>query len=395
MRTKGMIRFTAVVAVLALTAVACAAAPGDVGDDSRGEGSTSGETLDEACREFSTAWGQDNFDGAAAALQDMASAMAKNFPEEAALTTGVVAALADGDERALARLEPVIPILGSEACAAAQEIVSVYATAPAPDPERVAADLAEARKRWAEASITTYYYETSTHRGDNTADVFRCGFGGYLVVQVMDGAPSAARDKLSGCEVGLGDPERPPLTVEEWFDLIDSLLSNPAELRELHATFSDIGVPVEFFAASRSGDVEGGIRDLTEGVRDDQEAERILSDLKQAQALWEAAGVASYRFRVEVGCFCLEEYRGPFTVVVRNGAVEATRNGEPVAEFAPTGYFTVPGLFDAVERFAYSDAITVRYHPDFGFPVIIDADPVANAIDEELRILVTDFTING
>ena len=291
MRSAGMIRFAAVVAVFALTAVACAAAPADVGDGSGGEGSASGEALDEACREFSAAWGQDNFDGAAAALQDMASAMATDFPEEASLTTGVVAALADEDEDALARLELVIPILGSEACAAVQEIVSVYATAPAPDPERVAADLAEARKRWAGAGITTYHYETFTHLGDNTAGVFRCGFDGYLVVQVMDGAPSAARDKLSGCEVGLGDPKRPPLTVEEWFDLIASLLSKPAELRELHATFSDIGVPVEFFAASGSGVVEGGIRDLTEGVREDPEAEQILADLKQARALWEAAAV--------------------------------------------------------------------------------------------------------
>jgi len=395
MRATGRIRFTAVVAVFALVAAACAADPSDVGGGSGGEGSTSGETLDAACREFSTAWGQDNFDGAAAALRDMASAMATAFPEEASLTTEVVAALADGGERALARLEPVIPILGSEACAAVQEIVSVYVAAPAPDPGGVAADLAEARKLWAGSGITTYYYETFTYGGDNTAGVFRCGFDGYLVVQVIDGAPSTARDKISGCEVGLSDPERPPLTVEEWFDLIDSLLSKPSELRELYATFSDIGVPIEFFAASRSDELEGGIRNLAEGVSEDQEAEQILADLRQAEALWEAAGVASYRLRVEVGCFCPEEYRGPFSVVVQDGVVEATRNGEALAEFAPTSYFTVPGLFDAVERFAYSDAITVTYDPDYGFPMIIDADPAANTIDEEQRILVTDFTIDG
>ncbi len=60
---------------------------------------------------------------------------------------------------------------------------------------------------------------------------------------------------------------------------------------------------------------------------------------------------------------------------------------------APTDYFTVTGLFEAVEQFAYSDGITVTYHPDFGFPVTIDADPSANTIDEEQRIVVARFTV--
>ncbi len=80
--------------------------------------------------------------------------------------------------------------------------------------------------------------------------------------------------------------------------------------------------------------------------------------------------MSSYRVRVEVQCFCPEERRGPFAVVVRTGIVEATRDGKPVAEFASTTYFTVPGLFTAVERFAYSDDITVAYDPDYGFPAI-------------------------
>lgn len=56
-------------------------------------------------------------------------------------------------------------------------------------------------------------------------------------------------------------------------------------------------------------------------------------------------------------------------MVVQNGAVfEVKRNGQPAGEVVPTGYFTVAGLFEAVEQFAYSDGITVTYDPDFGFP---------------------------
>lgn len=74
----------------------------------------------------------------------------------------------------------------------------------------------------------------------------------------MDGVPFEARDRLSGCAVDLNEANRPPLTVEELFDLIDSVVSEPSGLRELHATFSDIGVPIEFFAASDSGEIDGG-----------------------------------------------------------------------------------------------------------------------------------------
>jgi len=37
-----------------------------------------------------------------------------------------------------------------------------------------------------------------------------------------------------------------------------------------------------------------------------------------------------------------------------------------------------------LDRFAYSDGTTVDYHPEFGFPVVIDADPGRDTIDGEI-----------
>ena len=51
--------------------------------------------------------------------------------------------------------------------------------------------------------------------------------------------------------------------------------------------------------------------------------------------------------------------------------------------------------FGEVERLAYSDAITITYHPQFAYPIVIDADPVQTAIDEELLAVVSGFEVLG
>ena len=401
MRAPAITRVAPILGVLAFT-TACGANPVGVGS-SPGSDSSQPNTdatvselaLDRACKEFAAGFGREDLTVAAAALQDVAAAIGSAFPEEASLATEVATALPSEGEHALARLVPVIPVLGREACAEVQEAVSAFTAAPEPNLGVIAADLAAARERWAAASINIYHYQGFFSTREDNAAGFQCGVDGYLVVQIVDSVPFEARDKSSGCVVDLEDPARPPLTVEELFDLIDSVISEPSDLREVHARFSDIGVPVEFFVASDSGEIEGGLNELTEGILENPQAERILGDLELARARWQSVGTTSYRFQVEVQCFCPEEYRGPFDVIVRNGAVfEVTRNGEPAGDIAPTDYLTVTGLFGAVERFAHSDGITVTYDPDYGFPVIIDADPLARAIDEEQRIVVTGFTVD-
>ena len=273
---------------------------------------------------------------------------------------------------------------------------SADSTDPLPpiDEAALARDLAEARVRWADQKLDTYHYEAFFGYEDESITEFRC-LDGRFTVQIVDGVATEARDGFSGCVVALDEPDRPPLTLEEWFDLIESFLNDDSiKIREMDASFNEHGLPTHFFVAWESGGIEAAINELGEGVRIYPTAEHVLAELAEAEAQWEATGVTSYRFRVEKRCFCPEERRGPFQVVVRSGeVVEATREGGALAEFAPTHLFTVAGLFEAVERYAYSDQIVVTYDKDLGFPLLIDADPVRTAIDEEQTIVVSDFTV--
>ncbi len=255
-----------------------------------------------------------------------------------------------------------------------------------------AADLAAAQNRWADTGITTYHYEAFLDMEDENTSESRCGAGGALVVQVIDGVATMARDKLGACVIELSDPQRPPLTVDEWLAFIDSVIVDAGDVTELGARFDERGVPVEVFMDSSTGFVDGGIRELTVGLIANLPRELLLKEMHKARALWETTKPTSYRFQVGVQCLCAEEHRGPFDVLVQDGVVvEALLKGRAAPAGAPDDYFTVAGLFAAVDRFAFSDGITVDYDPDFGFPAIIDADPERNSIDDELRIVARAF----
>ncbi len=290
------------------------------------------------------------------------------------------------------RITVALVALALLAAACGTSSVEPTLSLPPPDLSGIAADLADARQRWAAAGIGTYHYQTFFGMHNETTAESRCGMDGRLTVQVLDGSATEARDGFSGCLVDLDDPDRPPLTVEDWFALIESTVAEPgADAHEMYAAFSDTGVPITFFVASDTLSIEGGIGDLIEGVLEHPAALQVLADLGVARARWDASGVKSYRYRIEVGSF---GRGGRGDVIVKDSVVfEALWNDEPPAEFAPEEYFTVPGLFAAVERFAYSDGITVTYHAELGYPIIIDADPVQAAIHDEQVIAVTDFEV--
>ena len=190
MRIPTLVRIASILAVFVLTA-ACGADPVGVGSSS---GSDSSQTntvatvselaLDKACKEFVAGLGSKAYTVAADALRDVAAAIESAFPKEASLATEVATALPSEGERSLARLGPVIPVLGSEACAEVQEIVSAFAPAPEPDPDGIAADLTIAREGWAAAGINTYYYQGFSYMRENNAAGSGCGVGGDLVVQI-------------------------------------------------------------------------------------------------------------------------------------------------------------------------------------------------------------------
>lgn len=120
-------------------------------------------------------------------------------------------------------------------------------------------------------------------------------------------------------------------------------------------------------------------------------------NLAEARARWQAHGSLNYTFELTRECFCLLGGRH-MAVSVRNGAVtgaEYLDSGEAVELTLLTYVLTVPDLFDLIEqsldqRPAYFAA---SYDPNLGYPLRIEADPLANAMDDEFAITIRNFRI--
>jgi hypothetical protein len=110
--------------------------------------------------------------------------------------------------------------------------------------------------------------------------------------------------------------------------------------------------------------------------------------LNAARQRWQAAHIGDYHFTVERSCFCPPSFRGPATIVVRNGAALA-----PPAAFAEVA--TVPRLHAIVQK-AINDQVErldVTYDAR-GVPLSISIDVSSQIADEETAYKVTDFTVD-
>lgn len=112
---------------------------------------------------------------------------------------------------------------------------------------------------------------------------------------------------------------------------------------------------------------------------------------------WRDAGVDDYAFTVRLGCFCPPQVTGPFDVKVVDGVVVEVRteDGRQVAAgdlMAPT---TIEGVFERATRALGGDKVDLELDPAWGFPVRISADPIADAIDDEWGLEVTNFRPGG
>jgi len=116
-----------------------------------------------------------------------------------------------------------------------------------------------------------------------------------------------------------------------------------------------------------------------------------LRALAGHQAQWLARGISSYTFSVARQCFCPST--DPVDVTVVGGVVTTvTRAGQPVAPLDAQGIpKTVPELFAVVSAQPATAAMTVEWDTTFGFPTSIQVDPIANAVDDEFGIVVTNF----
>ena len=114
-------------------------------------------------------------------------------------------------------------------------------------------------------------------------------------------------------------------------------------------------------------------------------------DLAAHLDAWRASGPSSYSYTITRSCFC--PFTDPLRVTVTNGVTTAiTKAGQPAAaeelSFLPK---TVPEAFKVVSDNLAAAKIAVTYDPTFGFPTSIVVDSIANAIDDEFSMTLTDF----
>lgn len=271
-------------------------------------------------------------------------------------------------------------------CAGIGEVAANFDTGDGVDRESISEALAVARGKWTSEGVSTYSLELSLGPMDAFED--GCGTGGSLLVQVVDDRVEKAVDRFSGCQVDSDNSDRVPLTVEDLFALVEEHLD--ADVIEVDFE-PELGYPRMIFVQDDSGFTEMSVMTFTPGEADTLPAEEILAQLREQRKIWGDEGTSDYTITVEIGCFCPEEFRGPFEVTVVDGNVDTvTMNGEAV-EPVDEAFLTVEGLFSTIEDYAYSDEITVTYTAE-GYPQTIDIDPSRNTIDEELRIDVLDLT---
>lgn len=138
-------------------------------------------------------------------------------------------------------------------------------------------------------------------------------------------------------------------------------------------------------------------RAVTTGDTGAPAADTTRAALDAARARWQAAGLDDYRFVYEVSCFCPEDFRGPFTLTVRDGAVtEAVFQGRPM-DPTDARFKTVAALLEVVGAAFDRGAASVRvtYDEAFGYPVAASIDYEARAADDEMTFWVRDLVPLG
>ena len=109
---------------------------------------------------------------------------------------------------------------------------------------------------------------------------------------------------------------------------------------------------------------------------------------------WEQRGPASYTYDFRRSCFCGGEAIQAVRITVTSGVVTGVvlvADGLPVPPDQIEQYFriTIDSLFDIVgDALEDADAVTVQYHPFWGYPTAVGIDYIRNAVDDEINYSV-------
>lgn len=114
------------------------------------------------------------------------------------------------------------------------------------------------------------------------------------------------------------------------------------------------------------------------------------SALEASRQKWSRSGLTDYTFTLRMDCFCA--INGPVRVLVVSDSVRQVTmdsTGELLnAPWIPT----IKKLFDFIDQEIARPAavLQVTYDPSLGYPAKIVADPIANAVDDEVTYTVSN-----
>ncbi|MDB4906699.1 MAG: hypothetical protein JWO05_1483 [Gemmatimonadetes bacterium] len=113
----------------------------------------------------------------------------------------------------------------------------------------------------------------------------------------------------------------------------------------------------------------------------------LQTRLDAARAAWTRQKITSYSFLLSTECFCSPDVAGPNRVTVTNGVVTGVVRAADGAVLDVRNGRTIDQLFDFIASTLDGPfgRLTVQYDIARGYPSSIDADPVKNATDDEVR----------
>ena len=122
----------------------------------------------------------------------------------------------------------------------------------------------------------------------------------------------------------------------------------------------------------------------------------IVDRVTAQRTVWKNQQIRSYTFTIERQCFCPEEFRGPFGVVVVEGVATLVtyQGGVAVADRVANLPKTMDAVFDLIVANASTEPDVV-YDDRFGFALRIALDPMKNAIDDETTFVISGFHVTG
>lgn len=114
------------------------------------------------------------------------------------------------------------------------------------------------------------------------------------------------------------------------------------------------------------------------------------------QALWESQEIESYRYSIQVGCFCLRDVTRPVMIEVQNGEVASITYVDDGSAADPElfeRYSSIDKIFEIINDAESQDParLDVTYDETYGIPLSVNIDISEMIADEELYLELSNF----